>query len=294
MNAINAAFLSAFYVGLSAAFRQGLGEAQSYWEKVAMLVPSTTSENLYPWLKELPGFREWVGDKVVSLLEVEGYRLKNKDFESTLGVKRSQLEDDQSGTFAPMAKQHGYAAKVWPDEGVFGALKDGFSGLCFDGKPFFSANHPVGEVAVSNIIDGASTPWYLLCTKMPLRPLIFQQRKAPVFVQQTDPQADTVFKRGEYLYSAEARGSFGYGFWQLAVASKAELNAENYAAARTRMTGLKDAFGRPLNLQPNLLVVPSTLEGAGRKLLLNQVAAGGETNEWFGTAELLVSGWVDA
>jgi phage major head subunit gpT-like protein len=294
MNAINAAFLNAFFIGLSTAFQQGLSGAESYWNKVAMLIPSATSENLYPWLKELPGFREWVGDKVISALEIEGYRLTNKDFEATISVKRSQLEDDQSGTFAPMVRQHGYAAKVWPDEGVFGALRNGFTGLCFDGKPFFSTDHPVGEVGVSNVINGAKTPWYLLCTKMPLRPLIFQQRKAPTFVQQTDPQSDSVFKRGEFLYGAEARGAFGYGFWQLAVAGKTDLTAENYAAARAKMTGLKDAFGRPLNIQPNLLVVPSTLEGAGRKLLVNQLGDSGETNEWFNTAELLVSGWVDA
>lgn len=63
------------------------------------------------------------------------------------------------------------------------------------------------------------TEWYLLDTKKPVKPFIYQERKAPVFVQQTDPQADDVFMRRMFKYGAEARAAGGYGFWQLAYGS---------------------------------------------------------------------------
>ncbi|AOJ13156.1 MULTISPECIES: Mu-like prophage major head subunit gpT family protein [Burkholderia] len=65
----------------------------------------------------------------------------------------------------------------------------------------------------------SDTAWYLLDTTKPVRPLVYQERKAPVFVQQTDPEADDVFMRKKFKFGAEARAAGGYGFWQLAAGS---------------------------------------------------------------------------
>ncbi|MXR36713.1 Mu-like prophage major head subunit gpT family protein [Craterilacuibacter sinensis] len=61
--------------------------------------------------------------------------------------------------------------------------------------------------------------WFLLDTTKPVKPFIYQERKKPVFVQQTDPQADDVFNRRKFKFGAEARAAGGYGFWQLAYGS---------------------------------------------------------------------------
>lgn len=63
------------------------------------------------------------------------------------------------------------------------------------------------------------TEWYLLDTQKPVKPFIYQERKAPVFVQQDDPQTDGVFMRKKFKYGAEARAAAGYGFCQLAYGS---------------------------------------------------------------------------
>lgn len=63
------------------------------------------------------------------------------------------------------------------------------------------------------------TAWFLLDTSKPVLPFIYQERKAPVFVQQIDPEADDVFNRKKYKFGAEARAAGGYGFWQLAYGS---------------------------------------------------------------------------
>lgn len=61
--------------------------------------------------------------------------------------------------------------------------------------------------------------WFLHVVNRPLKPYIFQQRKAPVFVDQTNMDNDDVFMRAVFKFGAEARGNAGYGLWQLSVGS---------------------------------------------------------------------------
>jgi len=72
------------------------------------------------------------------------------------------------------------------------------------------------------VVDGritSDTAWFLLDTSKSIKPFVYQERKAPVFVSQTDPEADDVFNRKKFKFGAEARAAGGYGFWQLAVGS---------------------------------------------------------------------------
>jgi len=74
------------------------------------------------------------------------------------------------------------------------------------------------EVVVDARIT-SDTAWYLLDTTKAVKPFIYQERQAPVFVQQTDPQSDGVFNLKKFKFGAEARAAGGYGFWQLAYGS---------------------------------------------------------------------------
>ncbi|MDY0212558.1 MAG: Mu-like prophage major head subunit gpT family protein [Desulfuromonadaceae bacterium] len=65
----------------------------------------------------------------------------------------------------------------------------------------------------------SDTAWFLHVTSRPVKPFIYQERKSPMFVQQTDMQADDVFMRREYKFGAEARAAGGYAFWQLSYGS---------------------------------------------------------------------------
>ncbi len=65
----------------------------------------------------------------------------------------------------------------------------------------------------------STTAWFLHVTSMPLKPFVYQERKAPVFVEQTDMQADDVFMRKKFKFGAEARGAGGYGLWQMSYGS---------------------------------------------------------------------------
>lgn len=65
----------------------------------------------------------------------------------------------------------------------------------------------------------SDTAWFLLNTKEPIKPFIYQERQAPEFVEQMDMSSDNVFMRGEFMFGAEARAAGGYAFWQLAIGS---------------------------------------------------------------------------
>lgn len=65
----------------------------------------------------------------------------------------------------------------------------------------------------------STTQWMLHVTNRPLKPYIYQERKKPVFVQQTDPDTEDVFMRKKFKFGAEARAAGGYGLWQLSYGS---------------------------------------------------------------------------
>ncbi|MCM0709059.1 Mu-like prophage major head subunit gpT family protein [Faecalicatena sp. BF-R-105] len=67
--------------------------------------------------------------------------------------------------------------------------------------------------------------WFLLCTKRPIRPFIFQNRQKPEFAAKNRSEDDNVFFQNEYIYGVKSRCNAGYGLWQLAFGS---TGAEDY------------------------------------------------------------------
>ncbi|GGB55094.1 head protein [Roseibium aquae] len=295
---INTQTLRSAYVGFNAAFQSGLREATSMYGRIATTVPSTTRENEYGWLGKFPRFREWIGDRVINSLAKHGYSIRNRPFELTVEVDRDDFSDDNLGIYTPLFSQLGMAAGTFPDELIWPLLKAGFSTPCYDGQYFFDTDHPVldanGEaVSVANTDGGSGTPWFLLDVRQALKPLIYQERKAFGNLVRMDREDDqNVFMKKQFLYGLDGRANVGFGFWQMAWGSRQTLNAANYAAARAAMAEFKADFGKPLAIVPNLLVVPPSLEEAGRRLLQSQLVNGGETNPWAGTAEMMMVPWL--
>jgi phage major head subunit gpT-like protein len=294
---ISQATLDALRVSYNAAFKNGLGMAPPQKDKVAMTIRSATAENRYGWLNQMPGLREWIGARVIQNLAESTYAIVNKHFEETVGVDRNDIEDDNLGQYGMLMTRLGEAAAAFPEQLVWNALKAGFTTNCFDGQFFFDTDHPIvledGSTGTyANTDGGSGTPWFLLCTNQSIKPIIYQERKPATFVSKDRETDDNVFSQRRFVYGVDLRCNVGYGLPQMAWGSKQTLNATNYATARAALMAMKGDGGRPLGLVPNLLVVPPSLESAGRKLLNSEYASGGETNEWKGTAELLVVPWL--
>lgn len=294
---ITSTLLRDISTGFKATFQQGLGMVKPTWQKVATLAPSTTGAEKYPWLGQMPGVREWIGERQLKGLAAHGYSIENKPFETTVVLPRNSVEDNSHLNYSIPIKAMGEALALHPDELVFGALAAGFSTNCYDGQFFFDVDHVVldkdgKETSVSNMQAGSGPAWFLLDTTRVLKPLIYQERKKPQFVAKDNPDDERVFTHNEFVYGGDYRGNVGYGFWQQAFGSKAELNRVNLQAAYTSMKKLKGDYGRPLGMRPNLLVVSSGLEFTALDLMKDTLA-GGEKNVMAGKLEVFESAFLD-
>ena len=289
--------LNRMTTGFKAIFQGAFTAAEPKWQTIAEKVNSSTSIETYAWLAQIPGMKKWIDERRIKRLDVEAYTIRNEKFEDTVAVSRTAIEDDQLGTYSAIVKGLGAAAAEHPDEMVFTALRQGFANACYDGQNFFDTDHPVmidgQEVSVSNMQAGSGSAWYLLCTNKAIKPIIYQERIKAELQAMTDADtSDRVFMKDEYLYGVRTRGAAGYSYWQLAFGSKAALSEDNFKAARAAMAALKGDAGRPLNIVPNLLVVPPDLESAAEEILKVKRTTGGRDNPHYGKAEILMTPWL--
>lgn len=280
---ITPSLLAASSQSFNMAFNAGVNSVEKTWSKIAMLCPSYGRSELYPWLKTLPGTREFIGERFVHPLEADGFEVVNKTFEDTYGVKRTDIEDDRLSVYKPAFEMLGEAAAETPDELVWSLLPDGFSTVSWDGQYFFDTDHPVLDksgklTSASNFGGGSGTAWYLICTQRIRRPFIFQKRSEIEFAKQDQADDTTVFMRDEFLYGVRLRCAAAYGFWQMVYASKQVLNTANFNAAYDAMCQIKGDYERPIANKPNLLVVPTNLRGAANDVIQAERLANGATN----------------
>lgn len=289
--------LRAAYTGFNTRFLRGLGIAPNDHQLFVTETNSTTTEEEYPWLGELPGMKEWLGDRQINNLREYGFKIRNKNYEDTVSVPADLIADNRYGTYGMRFELFGRAVAAHPCELSHQALLAGFTTPGYDGKPLFAADHPVLDAngsmtAVSNLQAGGGRPWYLMSSRALIKPIILQRRQEPQFVALDDPKDPNYFHRKEFVYGVDDRKAAAPGLWQGVYASRQPLTPANYAAARAALGGLRGDYGRPLGLTGDILLVSSADEQAGRKIINNENGAGGESNEWKDTARLVVSSWL--
>jgi phage major head subunit gpT-like protein len=214
-----------------------------------------------------------------------------------VSVPRDDIEDDQWGVYGPLMEEMGRAAATFPDETLFGLLNAGFSTKCFDGQYFFDTDHPVGdpgfETVVSNFGGGAGPAWFLLDVSHALKPLIWQLRRKPDFVAKVDPrQSDHVFMTKEFVYGVDMRAGAGFGFWQMAYASRQAVTAANVEAAYTAMTQFQSNEGRKLGIKPQVMLCGPSTYFAARALIEAQMI-NATSNTLYKLVEVVNVPWLD-
>lgn len=303
---IRSAQLAALSTAFDFRYNSGITRRRTmaFWDKVADKVPSSTSMNIYPFLADISGMKEWVGPRVVDQLSTRTMQVVNKDYEKTISVPRNAIEDDQYALYANRAELLGYQAEKLPDDLMVAIMQAGkaSSAVTYDAVPYFSANHPVnidnvgspaqsnlftgtpltgdnwnlvrsafsqfktdagrvtgwfpdtlivppqlekqakdivsnnlvavavgstGVAAIENTLKGTAevlvipelgtdaTTWYPAVTKMPVKPLMYQERRPPSLTSMIDPQSKNVFYDKEYIWGVDSRGAAAYGLWFL-------------------------------------------------------------------------------
>ena len=297
MVTVNSATLQALRTVWGSSFNKAFAGAKSRYAEIAMVTKSNSTKSAYGWLGQMPSIREWVGPRRLQSLESFGFAIENRDFEMTIDVLRNDIQDDNVGIYGPLFSEMGRSAALHPDELIFGLLRDGFTGACYDNQNFFDVVHPAydadgNQTTASNMQAGDDEPWYLLDTSRAIRPLIYQERMPYKLVSKDNPTDDNVFYDKKYVHGVDGRSNAGYGLWQMAFASKLPLIAENYEAAKASMTTLRGDSGKLLGVRPNVAIVPPTLETAAKKLFVAANLAGGESNIHAGEVEVIVADWL--
>lgn len=272
MGVVNSATLTALRAGFSRLFQEGVEQAKTQRDKVSTEMPSSSKKSVYGWLGMFPAMQEWTAgaSRPTGSIAEDAYELANKTFANDVKIPRTDIEDDNLGTYAPMMRLLGAAERAHADEGTFKLLKEGRTSLCYDGQNFFDTDHPRfanvdktgANTPQSNIINASvtdQTEWYVLCDHMGLCPLIYQVRLPAQFESVVDPNDSEVYDKDIFRYGARARRAFGYGHWQQAVSCRDHLNPDNLSLAIAAIMEMKWHGGRPMGLVPTHLVVPPSL-----------------------------------
>ncbi|MFR3923516.1 MAG: Mu-like prophage major head subunit gpT family protein, partial [Dysosmobacter welbionis] len=65
---INQANIRSMSIGYSVIFNKALAETPTTYQQIATTVPSTTRDQSYNWLGQMPQMREWIGDREIQNL----------------------------------------------------------------------------------------------------------------------------------------------------------------------------------------------------------------------------------
>lgn len=153
-------------VGFHAAFMSNLeATAPDAIEGLARTIPSTTSVEEWDWLGDLPGFKEWKGDRELAEIDAFKLRIANRPWATGLRLHQDQIDDDKLGLFASTVPGLAAGCRSHRADLMAQALLNGFTGsafpeagngLAYDGAFFFSDSHTVsGGPAQSNKMTSA-------------------------------------------------------------------------------------------------------------------------------------------
>jgi phage major head subunit gpT-like protein len=159
---INQANMTNMYIALNTIFNAAFEGSPSFYEQIAMVVPSNSRINDYKFMLQFPMLQEWIGDRQIRSLAASNFQAVNRDYEATVEVERNNIEDDQLGVHNPIVAELGRAAKQHPDFLMAKLLNEAFAAACYDGKTFFATDHPVGSGIQSNYGGAVERPGIFL------------------------------------------------------------------------------------------------------------------------------------
>ena len=145
---INRKNMDFLFQGFNTQFTAALEQVPDSWQRFCGVIQSGASSNLYPFLEQFGGMREWTGDRQIKNLSSRKLEVVNRDFEDTVAIPRNDIEDDQYGIYSMLIAQMGYnAGKLWQQLAVEALLAET---NWIDGTAFFSTSRTYGGETISN------------------------------------------------------------------------------------------------------------------------------------------------
>jgi phage major head subunit gpT-like protein len=238
--AITTALLQTLSAGFQTNFNTAMADLANsvpiFWPELVTEIPSTALEDVFGYMKGIPGYREWIDDRYVHTLDAGDYTITSKKFELTMGVKRDDIVYDRLGIYNQTSTWYGGKARTFRDELLWPLIKAGATTIGPDGQYFYDSDHPLTDklgnpITASNYTSGASPLWLLVAKPAGLKPFILTKQEELDFVPVFDPTNERVFMRDEFLWGSKGRFGTGCFLWQLIEARTDALTAPNFEDA---------------------------------------------------------------
>lgn len=135
--------------GLKSVFMQAYNEASqaSLINRICTVVKSDSASEDYPWLGAVPSVREFVGEREAKDLANFNFNITNKEWENTLGIKRTDIDNQKFGMVTLQIQQLAQEAANYKERLVLEFLSGALTTqaapyLCYDGQGLFDNDHP--------------------------------------------------------------------------------------------------------------------------------------------------------
>lgn len=152
---VTSALLSGINSGLQTAFNKGRIIIPNFIQRLSLMtVQSTTTEELYGWLQDLPELEKNPEQITWNPVELAGHVIVNDEFKTGITIPRSAIEDDAYGMFSQVAAKLGQNGSAAPDYELLALLPLLFTTKkAYTGKAFFAADHKLTakSAAFSNL-----------------------------------------------------------------------------------------------------------------------------------------------
>jgi len=148
--------------GIRADFAKKL--AQDYniqTNRFTYMTESDSNKETYPFFDAFPAVQEWVDKIDYEKFKIFKYEIANKPWQWGIPVDRDTIEDSRaSGMFAGIQQYINQGVQKWKFfqyKLVSELIKNGASGLAFDGTAFFATDRPnlKGSTAIDNLKSGS-------------------------------------------------------------------------------------------------------------------------------------------
>lgn len=144
--ALNTAKYEVLLNTLTAKFNMAADQAEPFYPQVCYVHPSSRLTETFGMLGNMPGIREWLGDRKFKELRAMDFSISNKLWESSLLIKKTDVDDDHVGLYGPVMENLAMEAVYHPDELLFlTMIANGGSTLIWDNQYFFDSDHSWGD-----------------------------------------------------------------------------------------------------------------------------------------------------
>lgn len=150
---INQSNLTDLYRGYRVLYDEALQGAKPISDDFVMRVPSSNNEEKYVWLGAVPGMRLLADEIQIKNITASNWTIQNLEFEDTIAVKQSFIENDNYGVYNPLFSAMGEAARFDQDVRVIPLLLNGFSTKDYTGSNAFSATAKIRTTGDAGFIN---------------------------------------------------------------------------------------------------------------------------------------------